>query len=108
MSGIAEATPIRLTQEERAELEGLARSTRTECRPRRRARIVLLAADGMAGRAIGRAIGCATGAASSWRVAVTSFFLIGTDPQVRADLRAVCQQRNTDLGAAAELRFSRH
>jgi hypothetical protein len=46
MSGIPEATPITLTKEERAELEGLARSTKTEYRLRLRARIVLLAADG--------------------------------------------------------------
>ena len=42
MSGIPEATPIRLTREERAEFEGLARSTKTEYRLRQRARIVLL------------------------------------------------------------------
>jgi hypothetical protein len=42
MSSIPEATPITLTQEERAELEGLARSTKTEHRMRQRARIVLL------------------------------------------------------------------
>ena len=45
MSGIAEATPIGLTEVERAELEGLARSTKTEYRLRQRARIVLLAAS---------------------------------------------------------------
>jgi hypothetical protein len=39
MSGIPEATPIILTEAERAELEGLARSTKM----RQRARIVLLA-----------------------------------------------------------------
>src|SRR6201997_2249509 len=68
MSGIPEATVIILTAEERAELEGLARSTRTEHRLRQRARIVLLAADGMASRAIGRAVGCTTGTVSKWRV----------------------------------------
>ncbi len=68
MSGIPEATPVILTTKERTELEGLARSTRTEYRLRQRARIVLLAADGMASRAIGRAVGCTTGTASKWRV----------------------------------------
>ncbi len=58
MSGIPEATPIILTEAERAELEGLARSTKTEYRLRQRARIVLLAADGMASRAIGRTVRC--------------------------------------------------
>ena len=46
---------------------GLARSTKTEHRLRQRARIVLLAADGVASRAIGRAVGCTTGTASKWR-----------------------------------------
>src|SRR5262249_60309777 len=45
MNGIPAATPIRLTEEERAELLSLARSTRTEYRMRQRARIVLLAAE---------------------------------------------------------------
>jgi MFS family permease len=44
MSGIPEATPIVLTAEERTELEGLARSTRTEHRLRQRSGIVLMAA----------------------------------------------------------------
>jgi hypothetical protein len=39
----------------------LARSTKTEYRLRQRARIVLLAADGMASRAIGREVGCIPG-----------------------------------------------
>jgi transposase len=68
MIGIPEATAIILTTAERTELEGLVRSTKTEHRLRQRARIVLLAADGMASRAIGRAVGCTTGTASKWRV----------------------------------------
>src|SRR5260370_27430792 len=68
MSSIPEATAITLTQEERTELEGLARSTKTEHRMRQRARIVLMAADGVATRAIGRTVGCTTGTASKWRV----------------------------------------
>ena len=68
MSGLDEATPIILTPEERAELESLARSTRTEHRTRFKARIVLMAADGAATRAIGRALDCTTGTASKWRV----------------------------------------
>src|ERR1700751_3712693 len=63
-----EATPVTLTSEERAELEGLARSTKTEHRTRLKARIVLMAAEGAATRAIGRALGCTTGTASKWRV----------------------------------------
>src|SRR6202158_2738902 len=68
MSGIPEATAIILTRAERTELEGLARSTKTEHRLRQRARIVLLASEGLASRAIGRAVGCTTGTASKWRV----------------------------------------
>ena len=68
MAEIAEATPIILKGAERSELDGLARSTKTPYRLRQRARIVLLAADGMATRAIGRAVGCTTGTASKWRV----------------------------------------
>jgi transposase len=79
MSGIPEATLIILSSEERAELEGLARSTRTEHRLRQRARIVLLAAQGAATRAIGRAVGCTTGTASKWRVRYARDRLAGLD-----------------------------
>jgi transposase/transposase-like protein len=68
MSSISEATPIILTAAEQAELERLVRSTKTEHRMRIKARIVLLAADGAATRAIAREIGCTTGTASKWRV----------------------------------------
>src|ERR1700756_1248858 len=68
MKSIPAATPITLTKEEHAELEGLARSTKTEHRLRQRARIVLLSAAGLATRAIGREVGCTTGTASKWRV----------------------------------------
>ena len=79
MSGIPEATVIILTAEERTELEGLARSTKTEHRLRQRARIVLLAADGVASRSIGRAVGCTTGTASKWRVRYARKRLAGLD-----------------------------
>ena len=65
MIGIPEATLGILTMEERADLDRLARSRRSL---RQRARIVLLAANGMASRAIGRAVGCTTGTVSKWRV----------------------------------------
>jgi transposase len=78
LNGISEATPIRLTEEERAELLSLARSTKTEYRMRQRARIVLLAAEGMASRAIGREVGCTTGTAS-WRVRYARDRLAGLD-----------------------------
>ena len=65
---VPEATPIDLTSDERAELDRLVRSTRTEHRTRFKARIVLLAAAGAATRAIAREVGCTTGTASKWRV----------------------------------------
>lgn len=79
MSGIPEATLIILTEAERIELAGFSRSTKTEYRLRQRARIVLLAADGMASRAIGRMIGCTTGTASKWRVRYAEKRLAGLD-----------------------------
>ncbi len=74
---ISEATPIHLTELERVELEGLARSRKTEHRLRQRARIVLLAASGVATRAIGREVGCTTGTASKWRVRYAADRLAG-------------------------------
>jgi hypothetical protein len=68
MRSISPATPISLDTEERAALEALANSRKSEARMRDRARIVLLAADGLASRAIGRAVGCTPGTASKWRV----------------------------------------
>jgi transposase len=79
MKRIPDATAIDLTGEERSELESFARSTRTEHRLRQRAQIVLLAADGMATRAIGREIGCTTGTASKWRVRYAEKRLAGLD-----------------------------
>jgi transposase len=79
MTGIPEATPIILTEAERTQLEALARSTKTEYRLRQRARIVLLAADGMASRAIGREVGSTTGTASKWRVRFAANRLAGLD-----------------------------
>ena len=65
---IRDATPIVLTAEERATLEGWVRSSTTEQRLVERARIVLLAAAGTGSRAIGRELGCARGVVSKWRV----------------------------------------
>lgn len=79
MSGIPKATPIVLTEDERSELEGLARSSKCEHRMRQRAQIVLLAADGTATRAIARRVGCTTGTASKWRVRYAARRLAGLD-----------------------------
>lgn len=79
MSSIPEATPIELTAEERTELERWARSRTTEHRRRERARIVLMAADGAATRAVARAVGCTIGTASKWRVRFAEQRLSGLD-----------------------------
>jgi len=68
MKSIPVATPIRLMMEQRAELEGLARSTKTEQRLRQRAMIVLLAAARLGDAPSAERVGCATGTASKWRV----------------------------------------
>lgn len=79
MRSIPDATSIVLMEAERAELEGLARSGKSEHRLRQRARIVLMAADGISTRAIGRAVGCTTGTASKWRVRYAGRRLAGLD-----------------------------
>jgi transposase len=61
------AIEIRLDPETRTTLEGWVRARKTEQRHVRRARIVLLAADGMASRAIAREVGVMTGIVSIWR-----------------------------------------
>src|ERR1700730_6211070 len=63
----------------RLQLEALARSTKTDCRLRQRAWIVLGAAEGVASRAIGREVGCTTGTASKWRVRYAANRLAGLD-----------------------------
>lgn len=68
MRVIPPATPITLTDEERRKLEMLAGSRKSEARMRERARIVLLAANGLPSRAVAREVGCTPGTASKWRV----------------------------------------
>lgn len=79
MSSIPEATAISLTEEERAELKAwrVRRRRNTGCASG--ARIVLMAADGVATRAIGRAVGCTTGTASKGRVRYAERRLGGLD-----------------------------
>src|ERR1700730_7651233 len=61
------ATEIRLDPETRTTLEGWVRARKTEQRHVKRARVVLLAADGMASRAVAREVGVMTGIVSIWR-----------------------------------------
>jgi transposase len=73
---VPKATVIRLDRKTRSELEGWLRASTTEQRMVRRARIVLLAADGWASRAIARKVGVMTGVVSVWR---TRFAASGID-----------------------------
>src|SRR5918995_7383911 len=62
-----EATPIVLSAEERGTLEAWARATSIARRRVERARVVLLAAEGLASRAIARELGCRHHTVSKWR-----------------------------------------
>src|SRR5688500_20204283 len=81
---IQEATEIRLSADERAVLAAWTRASSTEQRLVERARIVLLAADGLASRAIGREVGCARGGVSKWRGRVAEDRLDGRAHAPRA------------------------
>ena len=63
-----EATPVDLTDEERAVLESPVRSPKTEQRLAERARIVLQAAESRSTRSIAQALGTWPGRVSRWRV----------------------------------------
>jgi transposase len=65
---IPKATRIRLNRGTRSELEGWLRASTTEQRMARRARIILLAAQGKASRAIAREVGVRPRVVSKWRM----------------------------------------
>lgn len=67
MPGPAPQVPIVLSDSERAELEKLRRSGTAEARLSRRARIVLLAADGESNTAISKKIGLDRECVIDWR-----------------------------------------
>jgi transposase len=80
---IQEATPVELTAEERAVLEGMVRSPKTEQRLAKRARVVLLAADGVSTRQIARTVGLSIGKASQWRIRFARARLAGLQDKPR-------------------------
>jgi transposase len=84
-----QATPIRLDPETRATLEGWVRASKSEQRMVRRARIVLLAADGVASRAIAREVGVTPGIASVWRTRFAASGIDGLDDKPRPGARPV-------------------
>lgn len=59
--------PLEITDEERAELERRVRSKTVEARVAQRARIILLAADGLSNRAIGERVGMHYNQVGEWR-----------------------------------------
>ncbi len=65
---IQEATPITLTEEERAVLESMVRSPKTAQGLSERARMVLLAADGRSTRSIATELDTWPGRVSRWRI----------------------------------------
>jgi transposase len=72
-----QATPIVLSAAERGTLAAWARATSIERRLAERARIVLLAAEGLASRAIGRELDCRHHTVSKWRVRFAKARLAG-------------------------------
>ena len=87
-----QATPIRLDPETRATLEGWVRASKSEQRMVKRARIVLLAADGMASRAIAREVGVTTGIASVWRTRFAASGIDGLKDKPRPGAKPVYTQ----------------
>lgn len=63
-----QATPICLTESERAQLEGWLRQPRTEARFAERARIVLWAADGLSNKQIAGRLDTRLARVSKWRI----------------------------------------
>jgi transposase len=60
--------PLALNEEDRRELERRVRAQTTPHRDRQRARVVLLAADGMVGRKIAKEVGLSPQAVCKWRI----------------------------------------
>jgi transposase len=81
---IQEATPIVLSAEERSALEAWARAPTSEQRLAERARIILLAAGGLASRAIARELDCSRGVVSKWRTRFATAGLVGLADRPRS------------------------
>lgn len=90
------AREVRLTPEERAVLEARLRAPTTEQRHALRARIVLLAADGLASRAIARDLGIMPRTASLWRIRFAEAGLDGLADKPRPGGRASSAKYDAD------------
>ena len=89
---VPKATVIRLDRKTRSELEGWLRASTTEQRMVRRARIVLLAADGLASRAIARKVGVMTGVVSVWRTRFAASGIDGLKDKPRPGAKPIYRQ----------------
>lgn len=81
--------PLFLREQERAELERLVRSRSTPPRKRVRARVVLLAAEGLSNRAISRAVGMRYEHVGTWRRRFLEEGLAGLEERPRPGRPAV-------------------
>ena len=92
------AREVRLGPGERAVLEARLRAPTTEQRQVLRARIVLLAADGLASRAIARELGIMPRTASMWRIRFAETGLDGLADKPRPGGRASSAKYNANSG----------
>src|SRR5215204_2606366 len=83
-----DAREVRLGPDERAELEARLRAPTSEQRHVFRARIVLMAAEGLSTRAIARDLGTMPRTVSHWRIRFAEEGLSGLDDRPRPGLRA--------------------
>ena len=95
---IQDATPIILTEEERAVLESMVRSPKTEQGVSERARMVLLAADGRSTRSIAAALGTWPGRVSRWRTRFAAERLAGLSDRARPGGRRTVALKVTNKG----------
>jgi len=86
---IQEATPIALTGEERAVLESMVRSPKTERGLSERAQIVLLAAEGRSTRSIAEELDTWPGRVSRWRTRFAAERLAGLEDRPRPGAKPV-------------------
>ena len=75
--------PLRITGEERRELERRATSDEVSRRTAQRAQIVLLAAEGMANREIARLVGLNQNQVGMWRKRYAALGMIGLEDRPR-------------------------
>jgi transposase len=94
--------PLRITGDERGELERRARSDRVSRRTSQRAQIVLLAAEGVANREIARLVGLNQNQVGMWRKRYAALGMIGLEdrPRPGRPRRVVLSEETPYSGAA--------